>query len=141
MLNGKPDERDLVRKVFSNVVTHETPAGTVSSNMPRVKHDQRLNPADLMVLLHEREKEIGLKSAIEGRLPSKLTDVPITHICPTAISICFSMTDVFRYDVLAVVMQQIVDEPTLPVLFMRTARAPLAPFWKDHPSSDEVVHL
>jgi symplekin len=32
------------------------------------------------------------------------------------------MTDIFRWDVLAVVMQQIVDEPTLPVLFMRTVR-------------------
>src|SRR5260221_12979404 len=30
------------------------------------------------------------------------------------------MTDVYRSDVLAVVMQQIVDEPVLPVLFLRT---------------------
>jgi symplekin len=30
------------------------------------------------------------------------------------------MTDVFRYEVLAVVMQQIMDEANLPVLFMRT---------------------
>ncbi|EEB94564.1 hypothetical protein MPER_06601, partial [Moniliophthora perniciosa FA553] len=36
------------------------------------------------------------------------------------IGICFSMTDVFRSQILAVVMQQIVDEPTLPVLFLRT---------------------
>jgi symplekin len=68
MLNGKPEERELVKKVFSNVVIHETPSGAVSTNVPRVKHDQRLNPADLMVLLHEKEKEIGLKSAIEGKL-------------------------------------------------------------------------
>ena len=40
--------------------------------------------------------------------------------CIIAIGICFSMTDVFRYEVLAVVMQQIVDEPVLPVLFLRT---------------------
>ena len=30
------------------------------------------------------------------------------------------MTDVFRSEILAVVMQQIVDEPVLPVLFLRT---------------------
>jgi len=30
------------------------------------------------------------------------------------------MTDVFRSEILAVVMQQIMDEPTLPVLFLRT---------------------
>jgi symplekin len=37
-----------------------------------------------------------------------------------AIGICFSMTDVFRSEILAVVMQQILDEPVLPTLFMRT---------------------
>ncbi|KAG8927139.1 hypothetical protein FRC02_008439 [Tulasnella sp. 418] len=100
MLNGKPEERDMVRKVFSNIVT-EAPSGA-STNMPRVRQSERLAPAELMVLLHESEKEIGLKSTIE------------------AIGICFSMTEVFRMDVLAVVMQQIVDEPTLPTLFMRT---------------------
>lgn len=30
------------------------------------------------------------------------------------------MTDVFRSEILAVVMQQIMDEPILPVLFLRT---------------------
>jgi Symplekin tight junction protein C terminal len=30
------------------------------------------------------------------------------------------MTDVYRSEILAVVMQQIVDEPVLPVLFLRT---------------------
>ena len=33
------------------------------------------------------------------------------------------MTDVFRSEILAVVMQQIVDEPVLPVLFLRTVSA------------------
>ncbi len=40
-----------------------------------------------------------------------------------AIGICFSMTDVFRSEILAVVMNQIVDEPVLPVLFLRTVSA------------------
>ena len=35
------------------------------------------------------------------------------------------MTDVFRSEILAVVMQQIVDEPVLPVLFLRT----VSPFY------------
>jgi symplekin len=30
------------------------------------------------------------------------------------------MTDVFRSEIFGVVMQQIVDEPVLPVLFLRT---------------------
>lgn len=32
------------------------------------------------------------------------------------------MTDVFRSEILAVVMQQIVDESVLPTLFLRTVR-------------------
>ncbi|KAI6016044.1 Symplekin tight junction protein C terminal-domain-containing protein [Pisolithus microcarpus] len=103
ILNGQPEPKNLVRSVFSSVVT--TPPqtfGSVTSNLPRVRQSELLTPAELMVLLHEAEKEIGLKSAIE------------------AIGICFSMTDVFRSEILAVVMQQIVDEPVLPVLFLRT---------------------
>lgn len=74
-----------------------------------------------MVLLHESEKEIGLKSAIEGACLA-LISVPMfmRSFIPPAIGICFSMTDVFRSEILAVVMQQIVDEPALPVLFLRT---------------------
>ncbi len=53
-----------MKKVFSNVVA-EAPAG-VSSNMPRLRQNERLAPAELMVLLHEQEKEIGLKATIEG---------------------------------------------------------------------------
>ena len=37
-----------------------------------------------------------------------------------AIGICFSMTDIFRSEILAAVLQQIVEEPVLPTLFMRT---------------------
>ncbi|TFK51746.1 hypothetical protein OE88DRAFT_1679157 [Heliocybe sulcata] len=103
ILNGNVEEKNLVRSVFSAIVT--TPPetfGTVTSNLPRVRQSELLTPAELMVLLHSSEKEIGLKAAIE------------------AIGICFSMTDVFRSEILAVVMQQIVDQPVLPTLFLRT---------------------
>ncbi|KAI0255985.1 Symplekin tight junction protein C terminal-domain-containing protein [Lactifluus subvellereus] len=102
-LNGTQEARELVRSVFGAVVT--TPPqtfGSVTSNLPRVRQSELLTPAELMVLLHDTEKEIGLKGAIE------------------AIGICFSMTDVFRSEILAVVMQQILDQPVLPTLFMRT---------------------
>ncbi|KAH9924792.1 Symplekin tight junction protein C terminal-domain-containing protein [Fomitopsis serialis] len=103
ILNGKPEPKNVVRSVFGSIV--QTPPqtfGTVSSNLPRVQQSERLSPAELMVLLHQTEKEIGLKSAIE------------------AIGICFSMTDVFRSEVLGAFMNQIVDEPVLPTLFLRT---------------------
>lgn len=37
-----------------------------------------------------------------------------------AIGICFSMTEIYRSEILAVVMNQLVDEPNLPTLFLRT---------------------
>lgn len=69
MLNGTPDVRQLVKSVFESIVT--TPPqtfGSVTSNLPRVRQSELLTPAELMVLLHESEKEIGLKSTIEGML-------------------------------------------------------------------------
>ena len=38
------------------------------------------------------------------------------------------MTDVFRSEILAVVMQQIMDEPVIPLLFMRTVRPSASPY-------------
>ena len=68
MLNGKAEEKNLVRSVFSSIVTTPPQSfGSVSSNLPRVRQSELLTPAELMVLLHESEKEIGLKAAIEGQ--------------------------------------------------------------------------
>jgi symplekin len=67
ILNGTQETKELVRSVFGAVVT--TPPqtfGSVTSNLPRVRQSELLTPAELMVLLHDTEKEIGLKSAIEG---------------------------------------------------------------------------
>ncbi|KIL69469.1 hypothetical protein M378DRAFT_99051 [Amanita muscaria Koide BX008] len=103
VLDGSTENKTLVRSVFNSVISATPQAlGTVSTNQPRVRQNDMLTPAELMVLLHDAEKEIGLKSAIE------------------AIGICFSMTDVFRSEILAIVMQQIMDESVLPVLFLRT---------------------
>ncbi|KAI0372816.1 hypothetical protein BV20DRAFT_1034476 [Pilatotrama ljubarskyi] len=103
ILNGTPEPKNLVRSVFSSIVTVPPETfGKVTSNLPRVRQSELLTPAELMVLLHQAEKEIGLKSAIE------------------AIGICFSMTEIFRSEILAVVMNQLVDEPNLPTLFLRT---------------------
>lgn len=122
ILDGQAETKDLVRSVFSSIVSMPAQTfGSVSSNLPRVRHEL-LSPAELMVLLHDSEKEIGLKSAIEG----VFLGVSVLHdfaecLSNTAIGICFSMTDVYRSEVLAVVMQQILDKPVLPVLFLRTA--------------------
>ncbi|XP_006461965.1 hypothetical protein AGABI2DRAFT_206048, partial [Agaricus bisporus var. bisporus H97] len=103
ILNGQPENKNIVRNVFTSIVAvPPSTFGTVSSNLPRVRHSELLPPDRLMVILHQCEKEIGLKSAME------------------AIGICFSMTDIFRSEVLGAVMQQLVDEAVLPTLFLRT---------------------
>ncbi|CAL1714714.1 unnamed protein product [Somion occarium] len=103
ILNGKPEPKALVRSVFESIVTTPPQSfGSVSSNLPRVRQSELLTPAELMVLLHKSESEIGLKAAME------------------AIGICFSMTDIYRSEILAVVMNQLVDNPILPTLFLRT---------------------
>lgn len=88
-LSGKAEDRDQVRKVFSNVVT-DIPVG-VSTNMPRVRQSERLAPSELMVLLHEQEKEIGLKATIEG-------NVEAFFECDRALDACpFSHWHLLRY--------------------------------------------
>jgi len=52
----------------------------------------------------------------------------------SAIGICFSMADIYRSEILAVVMQQIMDEPVLPTLFLRTVSFWIeGPVLSDHP--------
>ncbi|KAF8677667.1 Symplekin tight junction protein C terminal [Rhizoctonia solani] len=102
MLNGKPEPKALVKSAFQAIVAAPPESFTKgSSNQPRMKQSEQLTPVDLMVLLHE-DKEIGIKPAME------------------AIGICFQIVDVFRSDVLAAVMQQLLDSATLPTLFLRT---------------------
>ena len=68
ILNGTPEPRNLVRSVFSSIVKAPPETfGKVTSNLPRVRQSELLTPAELMVLLHESEREIGLRSAIEGQ--------------------------------------------------------------------------
>jgi symplekin len=67
ILDGQAEPKNLVRSVFGSIVTTPSQAfGSVTSNLPRVRQSELLTPVELMVMLHESEKEIGLKSAIEG---------------------------------------------------------------------------
>jgi len=57
----------------------------------------------------------------------------------SAIGICFSMADIYRSEILAVVMQQIVDEPVLPTLFLRTVSLDRKLVPSDHPAHEDVL--
>ncbi|KAG8748374.1 hypothetical protein FRC10_005921 [Ceratobasidium sp. 414] len=122
VLNGKPEPKALVKSAFQAIVAAPPDSFTKgSSNLPRMKQSEQLTPVDLMVLLHE-DKEIGIKPAIEGivlLLFASRVDTEQGSDRP-AIGICFQIVDVFRSDVLAAVMQQLLDSATLPTLFLRT---------------------
>ncbi len=98
-----PEDRALIKSVFQSIVQPPPQGfGSVSSNLPRLRQTELLTPVELMGLLHHAEREIGLKNTV------------------AAIQICFSMTDVYRSEVLAAVLNQISEDANLPMLFMRT---------------------
>lgn len=100
----KSEDRAIIKAVFASIVTMPAQGfGSISSNLPRVRSSELLSPVELMTLLHHSEREIGLKMTME------------------AIRICFGMTDIFRSEVLGAVLNLILEEPDLPLLFMRTA--------------------
>ena len=93
----------LIRQVFQSIVVPPAEGfGSVSTNLPRVKQTELLTPTELMGLLHRQENDIGIKAAAQ------------------AVEICFNMTTVFRAEVLGAILNQILEEPTLPTIFMRT---------------------
>lgn len=61
-------------------------------------------------------KKVNRRMTRDNRMRrlSRISDVP------TAIDICFTLTDRFPSEIMAVVMQRIIDSVNLPILFMRT---------------------
>ena len=74
--------------------------------LDRVKVQGRLRPSELMVALHtiEPRDEKQMKAVIQ------------------AIYLCFKESDVYTHEVLAGVLQQLLDMTPIPTLFMRTVR-------------------
>lgn len=101
--SGAQDNLELIKNVFESIVAPPDESfGQSSSNQPRQAQDIRVTPTELMGLLHRRENDIGKKAAAR------------------AVQICLNMADVFRAEVLAATMNQIIEEPVLPTIFLRT---------------------
>ncbi|WFD29040.1 hypothetical protein MSPP1_000044 [Malassezia sp. CBS 17886] len=94
------EHRAAIRHLFHTLVA---PALQAAGEAGAPTMTGSLTPVDLMVVLHDAENDIGLKAA------------------STAIQLCFEMKSVFRGDVLTSVLNRLVDEDHMPVLFMRTA--------------------
>ena len=87
-----------------------------------------MTPADLLVALHV--EETGLKPTIEGKPLPFLCCRVMRSLTPAraAIGICFSMTTVFRSDVLANALARVAELPALPVVFLRTIIQAVTPY-------------
>jgi symplekin len=72
-----------------------------------------------MIVLHTLEDTIGLKKAVEGELD--ILEIRDSHLFRAlATSICFDLKEIYTQEVLAMVLQQLVDLAKLPILLMRT---------------------
>lgn len=86
------DGKEVVQKAFTDIITGQGRQG----------EERFAAAADLLAALHIQEKQIGLKIALQ------------------AIDLCFPMSEYFPQQVIAMVLNRIVDETTLPTLSMRT---------------------
>ncbi|ORY07315.1 hypothetical protein K493DRAFT_310239 [Basidiobolus meristosporus CBS 931.73] len=96
LLNNTESERKVVKEVMSKLISTSGDGEGAGSGRSQI------SPSELLVALHNMEDTIGLKRAVE------------------ATQICFSLPEIFTSEVLAVVLQQLVDQPKIPTLFMRT---------------------
>ncbi|EIW67114.1 hypothetical protein TREMEDRAFT_74647 [Tremella mesenterica DSM 1558] len=97
---GQLDKAEIEKQIPRIVTLLEEPDTRELVKTAFVSVLQKMTPADLLVALHS--EETGLKVTIE------------------AVGICFSLTTVFRSDVLATALQRICDLSSLPVIFLRT---------------------
>lgn len=122
LLNGTPEQRSMIRSVF--LAATAPPSVLAGKNAPNKTKADEITPVELMTLLHNSEKEAGVKQTIEGEVRKSsrgAVRVPLADVhFPIAIGVCFSMPDAFRPEILVAFMQHTVDEPVIPVLFMRT---------------------
>lgn len=64
LLDGTPQKKVAIRSIFLSVIA--PPAHFSSINSLRTRSDS-LSPVELMLFLHQHDKEIGLKHTIEGK--------------------------------------------------------------------------
>ncbi len=92
------------------------PTNTLKGVINRLLQSAALSPTELLIALHQVDAsdQTVLKKVIEGKSVHS-----ITH---TAIQLCLEHKNTFKQEVLAVVLQQLIDLSPLPQLVMRTVR-------------------
>jgi symplekin len=93
-LDGSDIQRDLVRDVFLKLV---------DINRGDEDDESVITPSEVLITIHNFDENV----------------VPLGKSIQ-AIAVCFGVPSVFKQEVFAVVLQQLVDQPRLPVLLLRT---------------------
>ncbi|KAL4399229.1 mRNA polyadenylation protein [Malassezia pachydermatis] len=103
LADGSEEHKVEVHRLFQTLIAPALQAAGAEAAGEQPTTTASVTPVELLVLLHVHEKDIGLKAALQ------------------AVQICFSMSEIFRSDVLTAVLNRLVEEEPVPVLFMRTA--------------------
>ncbi len=116
LLDGTEAPRKIVRQVFVDLNSPKTIPG--SEGTAETVKPALISPVELMIVLHTLEDTIGLKRAVEGMILIMRFLMYLKSLVAT--SICFDLKEVYTQEVLAMVLQQLVDLAKLPILLMRT---------------------
>jgi symplekin len=119
ILDGSEIEKKIVHDVFMKLVQQRVIPATETT--PESVILPILDPVDLLVAIHDIEDEIGLKCAVE------------------ATTICFSAPMAFNHEVLAKVIEVLVERTKLSTLLMRTVIVSASTYSKD--LSDFVIKI
>ncbi|KAI1310827.1 hypothetical protein EDD11_003643 [Mortierella claussenii] len=99
--NG-PDRRNINSNNLSSSMPLASQSSQTSTSTGAVTRGPIMSPSELLIELHALEDTVGWKAACE------------------AMDICFNHPEIYKSEIIAVVLQQLLDQPTIPSLFMRT---------------------
>ncbi|KAJ3194972.1 hypothetical protein HK101_001425 [Irineochytrium annulatum] len=106
------EKKAVVEETFLKVLDIPAPTATVNGVGASTKSREgpKIDPSEFLVAIHNLEEKVGVQRVLE------------------ATQICFKHVDIFKSEVLAVVMQQLLDQTTTPLLFMRTVLSSVKEF-------------
>ncbi|KAI9329560.1 Symplekin tight junction protein C terminal-domain-containing protein [Obelidium mucronatum] len=106
LLDGTEERERLVEAGLMKVIATDqdgvNPILTAIIANPNKETDKKVNPAEVLIAIHNMEGSVDLKYCLEGT------------------KLCIKHPEVFKQESLAIVIQQLVDQQRIPTLFMRT---------------------
>ncbi|KAJ3066104.1 hypothetical protein HDU98_010584 [Podochytrium sp. JEL0797] len=104
LLDGSEARERLVETGLFKVIASDQdliPSVVIVPKAP-AELEKKANPAEILIAIHNMEGTVDLKLCLEGT------------------KLCIKHPEVYKQEVLAIVIQQLVDQQKIPTLFMRT---------------------